>query len=105
MKKVLEDAYENVKVLTPDKVKEEIVLDGAFFTVARITVDINGRPIVAEGLSKRTGDDEDESNLPEVDEVNLAMGREIALGRARKAMALKLVSGKPWVKIHNPLMG
>jgi hypothetical protein len=105
MKKELETAYENFKVLTPGKVKEEIIFESEFFTVARVTIELpppegfaTPKMLVAEGVSKRSGEFF-------VDKVNEDLRKEISLGRARKAMALKLVSKKPWVKIHNNLMG
>jgi hypothetical protein len=101
MKQELLELYEDVKTLTPAKIKEEIVFEGCFYTVARVTVDVGtngGKPllIVAEGESKRSGD-----KVP--DEPNRALGRQIAMGRARNAVAKKLSSGKLWCKIGNPL--
>jgi hypothetical protein len=87
--------YDDFTGKFPELVKEEIVFEGVFITVARVTLgDLN--PIIGEGISKRSG-----CVVP--DEPN-GLGREIAMGRAQKAAALKLASKKRWIKIHDDMM-
>lgn len=86
-----------------DKVKEEVVFEGNVFTVARVTILPNGDDgpkVIGEGVAKRSGP---YKGLP--DEPDPLLGKSIALGRARKAVALKLKKHKEWIKISHNLMG
>lgn len=68
-----------------DNPKEEIVYHGNRFTVARVTGEVEGKHFVGEGVSRRSYLDRQNENL----------ARSIAIGRARKAILMKLSGKKP----------
>jgi hypothetical protein len=62
------------------RLKSEVVYQGVTFTLTRLTYQNENHIIVAEGLSRRSPVDAPDDEL----------AREISMGRARKALSLKL---------------
>lgn len=91
--------FEQFRGKFPEGIREEIVAEGTYFTLARVSAIINDSPgsIVGEGLARRSG-----KIIPDENDPTLA--RNIALGRARVACAVKLANHKPWVKLRSLLM-
>ena len=94
-------AFEAFKVKFPDALKEEIVAEGTYFTLARVSaiVKSDGRDdlVIGEGLARRSG-----QQVP--DSIDVELGRKISLGRATTACATKLACHKSWIKLRNLLM-
>lgn len=90
-------AFERFVEKFPESITQEIVAEGVYFTLARISLAVNGISIVGEGLARRSGED-----IP--DENNADLARNISLGRAQVACATKLAQHKPWVKLRSLLM-
>ena len=90
--------YDQFRQKFPAAVREEIVTEGIYYTLARVMATVNEGFIVGEGLSRRSGGN------GIVDGQNSELAKEIALGRAHTACAIKLAYHKPWVKLKNLLM-
>lgn len=87
--------YDKFKAENPDAVKEEVVFQGIYITVARVTIEWNGMVITGEGEARRSG-------LGCVlDEEDFQLANDISIGRARVPAAFRLAARKPWVKMRS----
>jgi hypothetical protein len=94
--------YDSFKNKNPEAVKEEIVVEGVYFTLARVTVELadngpikQGTTIIGEGIARRSGI----GCKPDQEDYMLA--NSISLGRARIAAAFRLAAHKPWIKMRS----
>lgn len=90
--------FEQFKEKFPTAIQEEIVAEGVYFTLARVSATLNEGSIVGEGLARRSGGNGTQ------DEQNSVLAKSISLGRAKVACATKLALHKPWVKLRSLLM-
>jgi hypothetical protein len=91
------DKFYAFRMRFPDAIKEEILIEGTYFTLARVSAIFNSDLIIGEGLARRSGQVAPDSINPE-------LGKNIALGRATVACAVKLANHKSWVKMRSLLM-
>jgi hypothetical protein len=92
--------FEQFKEKFPVAVREEIVAEGEYFTLARVSAMVNDGFIIGEGLARRSG----ELGADAPDSIDPIRAKTISLGRAQVSCAMKLASHKPWVKLRNLLM-
>jgi hypothetical protein len=89
--------FEQFKEKFPAAICEEIVVEGTYFTLARVIATVNEGHIVGEGIARRSGKEAPDDNNPD-------LAKSISLGRAQVACAMKLACHKPWVKLRSLLM-
>ena len=91
--------FERYREKFPTAIQEEIVAEGTYFTLARVSVTVDETPgaIVGEGLARRSGQEFPDDSDP-------ILAKNISLGRAHVACAMKLAYHKPWVKLRSLLM-
>ncbi len=91
-------AFEAFKSKFPEAIKEEIIAEGEYFTLARVSATLGKDVVIGEGLARRSGN-------KAIDPPNPWRAKEISIGRANTALATKLAYRKPWVKLRSHLMG
>jgi L-fucose isomerase-like protein len=92
--------FEKVRERWPTAIREEIVVEGVYFTLARVSVDFasGAVSVIGEGIARRSGEGVPDDNNPD-------LAKSISLGRARVACAMKLANHCVWVKLRSLLMG